>query len=159
MTWEPPADQPKLGEELLKRYRIRSSDATHQLFEVPPMSTRKNLSLDWNAIRRRLPAGGKQFWRGLEELADTEEFREMVHREFPEQASEWTNPITRRRFLMLMGASLALAGLSGCGAQPPAGRIMPYVRQPGATGAWQAVVLRHGDAPGRAGDRPAGGEP
>src|SRR5207249_7896264 len=97
---------------------------------VPPMSTRKNLSLDWDAIRRRLPAGGKQFWRGLEEMADTEEFREMVHREFPEQASEWTNPITRRRFLMLMGASFALAALSGCGAQPPAGRIMPYVPQP-----------------------------
>jgi MoCo/4Fe-4S cofactor protein with predicted Tat translocation signal len=94
------------------------------------MSTRKSLSLDWDAIRRRLPAGGKQFWRGLEELADSEEFREMIHREFPDQASEWTNPITRRRFLMLMGASFSLAGLSGCGAQPPAGRIMPYVRQP-----------------------------
>lgn len=94
------------------------------------MSTRKNVPLDWDAIRRRLTAGGKQFWRGLDELSDTEEFREMIHREFPEQASEWTNPITRRRFLTLMGASLALAGLSGCGMQPPVGRIMPYVRQP-----------------------------
>ena len=72
----------------------------------------------------------KEFWRGLEELAETDAFRDMLVREFPEQASEWTNPITRRRFLMLLGASLALAGLSGCSIQPPVGRIVPYVRQP-----------------------------
>ncbi|HXG09060.1 MAG TPA: TAT-variant-translocated molybdopterin oxidoreductase, partial [Gemmataceae bacterium] len=88
--------------------------------------------LDWDTIRRRLMAGGPQFWRGLEELAETDAFREMMHREFPEQAATWTDPISRRRFLMLMGASLALAGLAGCGAQPPVGKIVPYVRQPEA---------------------------
>jgi molybdopterin-containing oxidoreductase family iron-sulfur binding subunit len=35
----------------------------------------------------------------------------------------------RRNFLKLMGASLALAGLSGCAGQP-AEKILPYVRQP-----------------------------
>src|SRR5579875_90577 len=74
---------------------------------------------------------GRRFWRSLEEYLDTPEFQEMLHREFPEQASEWTNPLTRRRFLTLMGASLALMGLNGCSTQPaPREKIMPYVRQP-----------------------------
>jgi MoCo/4Fe-4S cofactor protein with predicted Tat translocation signal len=74
---------------------------------------------------------GRRFWRSLEEYLNTPEFQEMLHREFPEQASEWTNPLTRRRFLTLMGASLALMGLNGCSTQPaPREKIMPYVRQP-----------------------------
>jgi molybdopterin-containing oxidoreductase family iron-sulfur binding subunit len=76
-------------------------------------------------------ADGRQFWRGIEQLVETEEFREYLGREFPEQASEWIDPVTRRQFLTLMGASLALAGLSGCSTQPaPREKIMPYVRQP-----------------------------
>ncbi|HEX8142130.1 MAG TPA: TAT-variant-translocated molybdopterin oxidoreductase [Pyrinomonadaceae bacterium] len=72
---------------------------------------------------------GKAYWRSLEEAADTEEFREFVSREFPQAAEEWDDPIERRTFLKLMGASLALAGLSGCVYQPPE-KIVPYVRQP-----------------------------
>ncbi len=76
---------------------------------------------------------GRRYWRSVEEFLDTPEFQEMLHREFPEQASEWTDPVTRRRFLMLMGASLALMGLNGCSTQPaPREKIMPYVRQPEA---------------------------
>jgi MoCo/4Fe-4S cofactor protein with predicted Tat translocation signal len=76
---------------------------------------------------------GRRYWRSLEEYLDTTEFQEMLHREFPDQASEWTDPLTRRRFLMLMAASLALAGLNGCSTQPaPREKIMPYVRQPEA---------------------------
>jgi MoCo/4Fe-4S cofactor protein with predicted Tat translocation signal len=72
---------------------------------------------------------GRKYWRSLEEMADTEEFRELVAREFPHAAEEWNDPIERRTFLKLMGASLALAGLSGCVYQPPE-KIVPYVRQP-----------------------------
>jgi molybdopterin-containing oxidoreductase family iron-sulfur binding subunit len=74
-------------------------------------------------------AQGKRYWRSLDELADDPQLREMVEREFPSQAAVWNDPISRRRFLTLMGASLALAGLSGC-TRPPAGTIMPYIRQP-----------------------------
>src|SRR5215204_1010971 len=73
--------------------------------------------------------GGKKYWRSLEELADTPVFREFVEREFPHQAEEWHDPIERRTFIKLMGASLALAGLSGCVFQPPE-KIVPYVKQP-----------------------------
>ena len=69
------------------------------------------------------------YWRSLGELADTPEFREYVHREFPEQASEWNDPKGRRDFLKLMSASLALAGVGACTKQPPES-IVPYVRQP-----------------------------
>src|SRR6266513_5050634 len=72
---------------------------------------------------------GKSYWRSLEELADSPEFREFVEREYPQHAEEWDNPFERRTFLKLMGASLALAGLSGCAFQPPE-KIVPYVKQP-----------------------------
>ena len=79
--------------------------------------------------RRSPPASGKQYWRSLEELADSPVFEEFVQREFPQQAEEWNDPVERRTFLKLMGASLALAGLSGCVIQPPE-KIVPYVKQP-----------------------------
>ena len=75
------------------------------------------------------PRGGKKYWRSLDELADTPQFREFVAREFPQQAEGWNDPVERRTFLKLMGASLALAGLSGCVFQPPE-KIVPYVKQP-----------------------------
>jgi MoCo/4Fe-4S cofactor protein with predicted Tat translocation signal len=86
--------------------------------------------MDFSAIRSRLAgAEGRLYWRSLGELADTPQFREYLHREFPEQASEWNDPKGRREFLKLMSASLALAGVSACTKQPPE-KIVPYVRQP-----------------------------
>lgn len=70
---------------------------------------------------------GKDYWRSLEELADRPEFEELVKGEFPVQAEEWDNSLSRRNFIKVMGASLALAGLSGCVIQPPE-KIVPYVR-------------------------------
>ena len=81
-------------------------------------------------IRARLQGlEGRTYWRSLEELADTSAFREYVQREFPAQASEFTDPAGRRQFLKLMGASLALAGVGACTRQPDED-IVPYVRQP-----------------------------
>ena len=81
-------------------------------------------------MQARLAEGhGRDYWRSLEELAQTEEFQEYLHREFPENASEWNDPAGRRNFLKLMGASLALAGLTACTKQPPE-KIVPYVRAP-----------------------------
>jgi molybdopterin-containing oxidoreductase family iron-sulfur binding subunit len=76
---------------------------------------------------------GPRYWRGLEEMVESDAFAEYLRREFPDDADRWTDPVTRRQFLMLMGASLALAGVSGCSTQPaPRDRILPYVRQPEA---------------------------
>src|SRR5258708_10021317 len=72
---------------------------------------------------------GKKYWRSLEELADSPAFQEFVAREYPQHAEEWNDPVERRTFIKLMGASLALAGLSGCVIQPPE-KVIPYVKQP-----------------------------
>jgi|HigsolmetaAR201D_1030396.scaffolds.fasta_scaffold04605_4 MoCo/4Fe-4S cofactor protein with predicted Tat translocation signal len=89
--------------------------------------------LNLEKVRARLAnARGQQYWRSLDELASSEEFRDLLNREFPRQASEWNdpNPVSRRRFLKLMGASLALAGLTGCTFDQPNEQIRPYVRKP-----------------------------
>ena len=81
------------------------------------------------AIRARLSAkDGKHYWRSLNELAEDAEFDALLHREFPRQASQM-DAVGRRTFLKLMGASLALAGVAGCGT-PPEQHIVPYVKQP-----------------------------
>ena len=72
---------------------------------------------------------GPQYWRSLEESAATETFRELVARRYPAHLSFWDEPSSRRKFLKLMGASLALAGLQGCWRDPEEA-IVPYVRQP-----------------------------
>src|SRR5216117_3650640 len=71
----------------------------------------------------------QNYWRSLDELAQTPEFVERLHREFPYAAAEWNDGPTRRSFLKLMAASLALAGLSSCTRRPQE-KIVPYVRQP-----------------------------
>ena len=72
---------------------------------------------------------GRQFWRSLEELADDPAVVAALHREFPEQASELSEGPSRRQFLQLMGASLALAGVQGCMPQPQE-KVVSYVRAP-----------------------------
>ena len=90
----------------------------------------REYSLDLAAVRERLSKrSGKDYWRSLEELAEDPHFEELLHREFPRQASEWDDSLDRRDFLKLMAASLALAGLSGCGRKPEQ-RIVPYVKNP-----------------------------
>src|SRR5262245_32134211 len=75
-------------------------------------------------------AGGADVWTGLEEWANTPEFRDMLHREFPEDATAWNDPVSRRTFLTIAGATAALAG-AGCSPRPASReRIYPYVRQP-----------------------------
>jgi molybdopterin-containing oxidoreductase family iron-sulfur binding subunit len=86
--------------------------------------------LDLERIRSKVShQTGPRFWRSLEELAETEEFQAFLQAEFPRQAAEWTDPVGRRQFLKLMGASLALAGLTACTKQP-AEKIFPYVKAP-----------------------------
>jgi MoCo/4Fe-4S cofactor protein with predicted Tat translocation signal len=86
--------------------------------------------LDRAAVQRQLEqTKGPEYWRSLEELAGSPEFQDMLHREFPKGASEWLDSVSRRGFLQLMGASLAMAGMTGC-TKLPLQEIVPYVRQP-----------------------------
>ena len=115
------------------------------MLDLPPMNETPNTPdataadpllqgerLDLDTIRARLEGErGDGFWRSLDEIAETTEFVEFMRKEFPRQAAPLESALDRRSFLKLLGASMALAGLSAC-ARPPAPRetIVPYVRQP-----------------------------
>ena len=89
----------------------------------------KDSKINFAQLRERiLSQGGKNYWRSVEEFAETPEFEDFVKGEFPLEAENWDNSVSRRNFIKVMGASLALAGLSGCVIQPPE-KVVPYVKQ------------------------------
>ena len=118
--------------KLVNAIKGREEDCDPQSSILDPQSSILNprsSTLDPQSSILDPRASGKQYWRSLEELADTGEFQELLHREFPQNASEFDDPVGRRKFLKLMGASFALAGLTACTRQPVE-YIAPYVRQP-----------------------------
>src|SRR5713226_264509 len=106
-------------------------DAQHDHNDTAGDAKLHESPMDLAAVRAKLQSKtGKQYWRTLEELAGDPQFEELLHREFPRQApSEWDDSVDRRDFLKLMAASLAFAGLSGCG-RTPEQYVVPYVKQP-----------------------------
>jgi molybdopterin-containing oxidoreductase family iron-sulfur binding subunit len=85
--------------------------------------------MDLEAIRQKLAASqGQAYWRSLDELSNTEEFQDFVKHEFPRDVELWLAPMTRRNFLQLMGAGLAMAFFSGC--RKPLKEIIPYNKAP-----------------------------
>ena len=107
---------------------------------------------------------GKRYWRSLGELSDTPEFRGWLEREFPAGAAqiegdEWS----RRGFLKLMGASMALAGFGLTSCRRPEAHLVPFAKSvewaipgkalfyatamPRRTGAIPLVVTTHDGRP------------
>lgn len=77
----------------------------------------------------RVGTTGQAYWRSLDDLVDTGPFREFLEREFPSGASRLLES-SRRSFLKVMGASVALAGaasLPGC--RRPDHKIYPYSKE------------------------------
>ncbi len=72
---------------------------------------------------------GSSFWQSLEEIADTDRFKDFIQREYPSQMSRFLDAPERRTVLKLMGASLALAGFNSCTRQPDE-KIVPYAKSP-----------------------------
>ncbi len=95
------------------------------------MSTNNSMT-NLDIIReKQLSGAAPTSWRSLEELADTPEFQQKMREEFPSQEEKWIDPVTRRNFLKVMGASLALSGMAGCtGFSKPREKILPYTNQP-----------------------------
>ena len=94
------------------------------------MDTQNKNSLDMDAVRAKLAgARGKQYWRRLGELLESPETRDLLAEEIPQSTRMAGLHVDRRQFLTLAGASLALAGLSGCRMLPEK-KLVPYVRKP-----------------------------
>src|SRR6266513_204132 len=75
------------------------------------------------------PANGKHYWRGLGELNDTAEFRQWLEREFPPGSAELSgDEWSRRDFLKLMGASMALAGIGLTSCRRPELHLVPFTK-------------------------------
>ena len=75
------------------------------------------------------PLSGKKYWRSLGEYSNTAEFRDWLEREFPAGASELgENEWSRRDFMKLMGASMALAGLGLTSCRRPEMHMVPFTK-------------------------------
>ncbi|HEV7868125.1 MAG TPA: TAT-variant-translocated molybdopterin oxidoreductase, partial [Chthoniobacteraceae bacterium] len=100
------------------------------------------------------PTTGKKYWRSLGQVSGTPEFKGWLEREFPQGAQEFEGgDVSRRNFLQLMGASMALAGLSFAGCRRPEKHLVPFTRAvewsiPGkALFFTTSYPTRHGAAP------------
>ena len=108
-------------------------EPTLDTFDTPADSSSSPASerLDVTKIRARLEAKkGQAYWRSLEELAETPEFEAFLAKEFPRQAAPLEGSLDRRGFVKLLGASLALAGLTSCVRPYQQEKFAPYVRAP-----------------------------
>jgi molybdopterin-containing oxidoreductase family iron-sulfur binding subunit len=75
------------------------------------------------------PATGKNYWRSIGEYSNTPEFRDWLEREFPAGASELEgDEWSRRDFMRLMGASMALAGLGLTSCRRPQMHLVPFTK-------------------------------
>ncbi|WP_456427901.1 TAT-variant-translocated molybdopterin oxidoreductase [Rhodocaloribacter sp.] len=69
-----------------------------------------------------------RFWRSFSHRNGDPEFRKIAAHEFLPGASDAPGGASRRQFLQLMGASMALAGLTAC--RRPVAHIMPFSHKP-----------------------------
>src|SRR5512133_53671 len=102
---------------------------------------RRKLALEEAPLTRELEAAEQaaqahprqSYWRSIGDLAKSPSFLQWAHDEFPQLKEQLKNykedGPSRRRFLQLMGASIALAGM-GFGCRRPEGRILPYNKKP-----------------------------
>ncbi|MBS1724140.1 MAG: TAT-variant-translocated molybdopterin oxidoreductase [Armatimonadetes bacterium] len=100
------------------------------LMDFSTMDTQEPKMLNLDEVRAKLAdAQGPEYWRSLEEVAQTPEFEAWLEDEFPNRRS--IAEIDRRSLLKLMGASMMLAGLGGCRSLfLPTEKVVPYVKMP-----------------------------
>lgn len=101
-----------------------SPEAQNTISGIAPAITGAEL------LARAEKQSGPVYWRSLSELAGTKEVDTFVHREFPSQAHALLDPVSRRNFLRVMGASMMLGGLAQSCARQPSEQILPYVKPP-----------------------------
>ncbi len=95
------------------------------------------------------------WWTSLDDYASQKdpspEARADLAAEHPEGAWDFSDPVSRRGFMTLMGAAVSLATLQGC--RRPVDKILPYVRSPedvtvNVTSFYATVIDRRGEGVG-----------
>lgn len=71
--------------------------------------------------KKLIELNGKTYWQSLKEISDNPDIQALMQ----SKEKDGNKGFSRREFLGLMGASIALAGLSGC--RRPIEKIIPYV--------------------------------
>lgn len=103
-----------------------------ELTTIPTSSTKPTAlhSKDVEVVQVEVvkDAFSSTYWRSIDQLTETPEYVDFLHREFPQGASELNDPVTRRNFMKIMGASVALAGMASC--RMPKENIVPFVKSP-----------------------------
>ena len=123
---EAAGDARALGEQLVKQNGIRVGSST--IARVPPMTSGTPRLRYRGNPPPACRTSGKRFWTSLEEIVDEPEFRRLARSRVSRGGRDL--PSARRRaVLKLMGASLLLAGLAGCG-EERSDLALPYVNQP-----------------------------
>ena len=70
----------------------------------------------------------KIYWKSIADKTNSQEFNSFLENEFPKGTIELSETMSRKKFIALMGASMAMAGLVGC--RKPVQKILPYVHSP-----------------------------
>ena len=117
-----PSSHPQAGQPILTGFVPLESLSVPQTPQRPVV--------DLLALRDKLAAGeGPEFWRTLDEAAESESWREASEQEFPGGSAKEPSGVDRRAVLKVMAASLAMAGAAAC-TKLPKELIVPYVKQP-----------------------------
>ncbi|MBB6429445.1 TAT-variant-translocated molybdopterin oxidoreductase [Algisphaera agarilytica] len=97
---------------------------------------------------------GQRYWRSLDEYSNSPELLEKIAQEFPEYDPDELLGMSRRKFMKLAGASMALAGLTltGCRRWPKekvvAHNARPEGTLPGVPETYASMLQRGGVANG-----------
>ena len=81
-----------------------------------------------NTLSGSTPSADVTYWRSLGQLENSPEFQDILRREFPEDIADAPDEVSRRGFLGVVAASVALAGLTSC--RKPTTHIMPFSNRP-----------------------------
>jgi MoCo/4Fe-4S cofactor protein with predicted Tat translocation signal len=75
------------------------------------------------------PEKNPRIWRSMRELENDPEFVKHLHAEFPRGAEAYQDSgLSKRDFIKLMGASIALAGVGLSGCRRPESHLVPFTK-------------------------------
>ena len=96
--------------------------------ETGPLTPGLEQTMNQTSPANQATTGEPTYWRSIGQLENSEEFQEVLSREFPEGITEAPDDVSRRGFLGAIAASVALAGMTSC--RKPETKILPFTKRP-----------------------------